>query len=78
MATATQNELESFHRFVGAQLANGGAQLSPEQVLAMWRERLATISAVREGLEAVAAGRTKPLDTFACDFRERHNLSEPQ
>lgn len=76
MAVQVRNNLQSFHQFVGEQLANGGAQLSPEQVLAMWRERLETIEAVREGLEAVDAARTKPLDEFARDFRTRHNISE--
>lgn len=78
MAVETGNELDRFHRFVGEQLGNGGAQLSPEQVLAMWHDRLETIQAVREGLEAVAAGRTKPLDVFARDFRTRHSISEQE
>jgi len=76
MAVEAKNDLETFHQFVGQQLANGGSHLSPEQVLAMWRERLETIGAVREGLEAVDAGRTKPLDQFARDFRKRYNISE--
>ncbi len=74
MAVEMKNDLESFHEFVGVQLANGGARLTPEQVLAMWRERLETIAAVDEGLDAVAAGRTKSLDQFARDFQRRHKL----
>ena len=72
MAVEARNNLQSFHQFVAEQLANGGVQLSPEQVLATWRERLETIEAVREGLDAVDAARTKPLDEFARDFRKRH------
>ena len=44
----------------------------------MWRERIETIRAVREGLEAVEAGRTKPLDQFADDFRRRHNIRDAE
>ena len=62
MAVELRNNLESFHQFVGEQLENGGATLSPEQVLAMWRERLETIESVRRGLEDVEAGRTKPAE----------------
>lgn len=69
-----KNDLASFHKFIGEQIANDGARLTPEQVLALWRERLESIAALREGLDAVAAGRTKSLDKFARDFQRRHEL----
>ena len=68
-----QNELQSFHAFVAEQLENGGVDLSPEEVLALWRERVDTIAAVNEGLKAVHEGRTKPLDQFRSDFESRNN-----
>ena len=65
MAVESKNDLESFHRFVEEQLNNGGARLSPEQVLAMWRERLETIESIRRGIEDVEAGRTRPAVRFS-------------
>ncbi len=76
MGVESKNELKHFHDFVADQLTNGGAQLTPEQVLAMWRDRVDAIAAVREGFDAVDAGRTKPLDEFAEDFRQRHRISD--
>ena len=76
MGVTSKNELNDFHDFLAEQLANNGSQLTPEQALAMWRERADTIAAVREGLDAVAAGRTKPLADFADDFRQRHGIVE--
>ena len=32
------NELREFHRFLGAKLENGGADLSPEEALDEWRD----------------------------------------
>lgn len=76
MVVEAKNDLASFQEFVAEQLTNGDAQLTPEQALALWRERLDTIEAVRKGIEAVDAGRTKPLDEFARDFCSRHNILE--
>ena len=67
MPTETQTELHSFHEFVAVQLQGPGANLSPEQVLAMWRERRETIASVRRGLDDLDAGRVKP----AADVLER-------
>lgn len=72
-------ELESFHHFVSDKLANGGRDLSPEQALHLWREVSAVaeqdeIDAIREGLDAIEAGRMKPLAEFVESFRARHGL----
>lgn len=37
MATDVQTGLAEFHQFVGERLRNGGAQLTPEEVLEEWR-----------------------------------------
>jgi hypothetical protein len=34
----TVNELREFHRFLGAKLENGGADLLPEEALEEWRQ----------------------------------------
>ncbi len=75
MNPAETNVLQSFHQFLGRQLESAAAALiSPEQALALWREEQETIAAIREGLVDVDAGRTKPLDQFDREFRQRHGL----
>jgi hypothetical protein len=65
MATESKSELESFHRFLGEQLASGGADLTPEECLDLWqtqrRERAETMEAIRQGLADIAAGRLQSL-----------------
>jgi len=75
MAPIMKNELEFFHQFVSEQLMSGCSEMSPEQILAMWRQRTETINAVKEGLQAVDEGRTKPLDEFTLEFPSRHRIS---
>jgi len=67
--------LESFHQFVGKQLAsNVACVMSPEEALSQWREEQETMVAIREGLDDIAAGRTKSLEEFDRDFRQRHGV----
>jgi predicted transcriptional regulator len=62
--------LESFHQFVGQQLASEIAEpMSPEQALALWRERQDALAAIREGLADVDAGRTRPVEEVMREFR---------
>jgi predicted transcriptional regulator len=73
MSASEAHTLEDFHRFIGEQLRSDAAtRMSPEQALALWRERQETIQAIREGLADVDAGRTRPLDEFVADFEARH------
>ena len=77
MANQRASILESFHRFVGEQLrSDAAAQMSPEQALALWRERQEAVQAIREGLDDVEVGRTKPLNEFLADFATRHGIVE--
>lgn len=70
MSTAIKDDLRSFHEFVGRQLDNGGADLTPEQVLSLWLERLETIESVRRGLEDVEAGRTRLAEELIDELRD--------
>lgn len=71
------SSLHDFHKFVGEQLQLGaGAKMSPEEALQIWRERQATLAAVREGLADIEAGRTKPLQQFLSEFQSRHGYAE--
>lgn len=75
MTVSEPSQLESSHRFVAKQLASEVAVLmSPEEALARWREEQETLTAVQEGLDDVAAGRTKSLEQFDHDFRQRHHI----
>ncbi|MFV1964240.1 MAG: hypothetical protein ACC628_02365 [Pirellulaceae bacterium] len=77
MATDTgKSDLEDFYVFVGEQVKNGGEQLSPEQVVAMWRERVETVKAIQEGLEDVEAGRVRPAGEVLAELRNEWNGSE--
>lgn len=69
--------LHDFHCFVGEQLQLGaGAEMSPEDALHLWRERQATLTAIREGLADIEAGRTKPLQQFLDEFQSRHGYTD--
>jgi hypothetical protein len=45
-------ELAQFHRFVSEQLA-GNAQVTPEEVLDLWREQYPAVNQSAEDLEAI-------------------------
>ncbi len=69
MSIDLTSDLAGFHQFVGDQLGSGVC-LSPEQALAKWRERTATIEAVQSGLADIDAGRTRPADELIDSLRE--------
>jgi hypothetical protein len=83
MKTATANELQAFHRFVGEKLGSTPADLSPEEVLGEWRilhpcpdELSASVAAVRNALDDMAAGDPgRPVAEVIAGLRKRHNLS---
>lgn len=75
MNLSEPSSLKSFHNFIGKQLAPEATVLmSPEEALALWREEQEALAAIREGLDDVAAGRTKSLEEFDRDFRQRHGI----
>lgn len=75
MSVHEASPLESFHQFVAEQLrSHQRANISPEEALALWRERQDSIEALREGLDDVEAGRVKALDEFLRDFENRHRI----
>jgi hypothetical protein len=82
MSTSSQNELASFHQFIGQQLGSNQAHLSPEEALDLWREQhpcseedTETIAAIRESLADIEAGEQgMTVEEFGREFRRRHNL----
>lgn len=73
MAMQADNELENFHRFVTEQLKNGPATLTPEQVLANWREQLDTVASIQRGLDDIDAEQTQPSSDVLADLRDELN-----
>ncbi|WP_238397658.1 hypothetical protein [Anatilimnocola aggregata] len=76
------NELRDFHSFVGAQLAANRDQLTPEEIVELWRdqhptdgETAATVAAVQSALADMAAGDTGiSLAEHDRQFRAKHGL----
>ena len=62
---ATQDQIQSFHDFASAQIANGGAALSMDELYSLWRnknptreELLASVDAVKAAIVDMEAGDT--------------------
>lgn len=62
MATDSRNDLVSFHAFVKKQLDKGQSNLTPDEVLALWREQVETAESIKRSLADIEAGRTEPAD----------------
>ena len=81
METERANDLKAFRDFADAKLSNGGASLTLDEALSLWEyenssdnERTETLQAIREGLDDMHAGRTRPHEEFDREFRGRHGL----
>jgi hypothetical protein len=76
-AIEVMNELEAFHRFLGDQLTNGDATLTPEECVDLWRARnpmadelYSDVAAIKEALDDMEAGDYGiPLQDFLADLR---------
>ena len=75
------SELAAFHRFIEEQLA-GGAELTPEECLRVWRvehpndeELEESVAAVERALAQTERGEGKRLGDFDRDFRARHGVA---
>jgi hypothetical protein len=82
MSTPSLNELHAFHRFVGEKVHDGGASLSPEEILDEWRGlhpdpagAEADIAAIQEAVDDMENGDAGvSFEEFDRDFRARRNL----
>jgi hypothetical protein len=81
MATSLSNELQEFHRFVAEKLANGGAGLSPEEVVGEWRilhpnadELTESAAVLRQAIAEADRGEYLPADRVIADTRQKLNL----
>ena len=62
MGIKAQTDLQSFHEFLTQKLQSQNTDLTPEQAVAQWRERQATIASVQRGLNDLDAERVNPAD----------------
>ena len=81
MAHERWNDLRGFLRFVAEKLETSGESLTLDDVLDLWEyensceeEREETLKAIRRGLDDMYAGRTRPVEEFDREFRERYGL----
>jgi hypothetical protein len=76
-----REDLQAFRAFIDQQLADGGAALTPFEVLDLWEiqnptdeEREETLAAIRQGLKDADEGRVRPFEEFDIEFRQKHGL----
>jgi hypothetical protein len=82
MSANIENELASFHRFVGIKLSEKNSDLSAEEALDLWRDEHPLVdetddatAAVEEALADMEAGDLgRPWEDFEREFRQRHGL----
>jgi hypothetical protein len=82
MVNETRDDLKAFHQFIGEQIANGGASLTPAEAFDLWEtlhpsdaERAATVEALKEALDDMRDGDTGiPARDFFTDLRSKYNL----
>jgi hypothetical protein len=82
MPADRREDLRAFRAFIDEQLANGGAMLTPTEVLDLWeiqnptdQEREETLAAIRQGLKDADEGRLRPFEEFDREFRQKHGLT---
>jgi hypothetical protein len=82
MSSSVESELVSFHRFLTVKLSENQLDLSPEDVLDLWREDHPlpeefddATEAVMEALADLEAGDLGiPFEEFEREFRARHQI----
>src|SRR5262249_48785682 len=81
MPTDRRDDLRAFRDFLDEQIADGGPSLTPWEALDLWElqnpteaEREETLEAIREGLEDLNAGRTRPAREVLAELRRKYDL----
>ncbi len=82
MSIARANDPRAFRDFLDTKLSSGGEDRSLEELIGLWEyenqtdaEQEETLAAIRRGLADVEAGRTRPLEEFDREFRQKHGLT---
>ena len=77
--SVTQHDLDAFHHFATARLADGASRLSFDELVVEWestRDRDEINAAIREGLADVEAGRHRPADEVSEELRNKHSIPD--
>ena len=75
MTTQLPTDAEAFARFLTEQIANGGSDKSPEELLQVWRQEHAeAIEDIRQGYKNMEAGLGRPLREVDADIRAKFNI----
>ena len=81
--TVTREELDRFHDFAVSLVSESEEKVTWAQLFESWRlenpsmeEYRENVAAIREALQAMDAGRMRPLSTFDSEFRERHGIAD--
>lgn len=75
MTTQLPTDAEAFSQFLTEQIANGGAEKSPEELLQIWRQEHAeAIEDVCQGYKNMEAGLGRPLREVDADIRAKFNI----
>lgn len=80
-----ETDLSDFVTFAARQLNDGGSQLTPEEVLDLWRaehpapaEFADSVAALQRALEQADRGEGRSLDEFDRDFRARQQIASDE
>jgi predicted transcriptional regulator len=75
----TQQDIDNFHEFASAQLANSEGELTLANIIAKWQsylEREDSNSAIRESLADIAAGRIIPATEAIEQLRHKFDSAD--
>ena len=76
--TVTREELDNFHHFAMAQLDNGGADLTLDDLLLQWqslRDRDEVNEIIHQGLQDIEAGCGRDAREVTAELALKHNLA---
>jgi hypothetical protein len=76
MMSFTQSELDTFYHFASCRLDEGLVESLPDCIDQWEIEKAESIAAIQEGLEDIAAGRTRPLDEAIAEIRAELGLPQ--
>jgi hypothetical protein len=82
MAIDLANDLQAFLTFATEELAHAGTHLTLDDALDLWHyrntpdtPRRQALDAIQRGLDDMDHGRTRPVEEFDREFRDRHGIS---
>lgn len=70
----TKSDLDRFHEFASRRIGQGRSDLDLDDLIAEWdsaQHRDEINAAIREGLDDIAAGRTRPAEEFTDELQFR-------